>query len=506
MQKAVLVERVLFGIGVSLLVMSVLQYRAATLAMREGNTGVPFTLPGSRLAHLRPYKYARPNTKPNKDGLGIELVLGKRCLDASPARLPYVGLANCTWRPEQQFNWSHGQISITDIRKTRRCATVETDATSDGPTSPIVLQACNRSDPQQQWNFTQLAGQYRRFGTLVHNATGHCLTRVFGEGGHAGGERVAVAPCTAVNYSSCEQAWYLPRSYQHHFNASQPAAPLGLPKRPFVRSAGRILCWVLTHPGSHDTKARAVNRTWGSRCDKLLFITTEEAANLPARVLDFDTPEGRNQLWNKSKLAWMHVYEKYILEADWFVKADDDTYLSMSNMHRFLSVHNPADKHMFGRVFMLNGRPARTYVSGGSGIVLSRGSLMALGKAVNRTKGKIWGSIPHGPEDLQTADTLKQLGIRPGHAVDDKERQLFLPLGPQFEWNRGPEDSNLWFYRYSVDAKMGPECCSSEWIASHYVPMDDMYRLDNLEALTCPGHRVEWPHWQHSDWEARQDL
>ena len=56
MQKAVLVERVLFGIGVSLLVMSVLQYRAATLAIREGNTGVPFTLPGSRLAHLRPYK------------------------------------------------------------------------------------------------------------------------------------------------------------------------------------------------------------------------------------------------------------------------------------------------------------------------------------------------------------------------------------------------------------------------------------------------------------------
>jgi hypothetical protein len=38
----------------------------------------------------------------------------------------------------------------------------------------------------------------------------------------------------------------------------------------------RILCWVMTTPANHDTKARAVKETWGPRCNVLLFISTED--------------------------------------------------------------------------------------------------------------------------------------------------------------------------------------------------------------------------------------
>jgi hypothetical protein len=42
-------------------------------------------------------QYRDKDAKPPKDGEGIELLLGRRCLDASRKWSPYVGLWNCTW-------------------------------------------------------------------------------------------------------------------------------------------------------------------------------------------------------------------------------------------------------------------------------------------------------------------------------------------------------------------------------------------------------------------------
>ena len=46
----------------------------------------------------------------------------------------------------------------------------------------------------------------------------------------------------------------------------------------------RILCWVVTAP-ANKFKAEMVNNTWGQRCDKLLFISSQNGVYQHLKLL-----------------------------------------------------------------------------------------------------------------------------------------------------------------------------------------------------------------------------
>jgi glycoprotein-N-acetylgalactosamine 3-beta-galactosyltransferase len=85
----------------------------------------------------------------------------------------------------------------------------------------------------------------------------------------------------------------------------------------------KILCWVVTTPDNHKTKAIHIKNTWGRRCNKLLFMSSQ--SDLDLETIPLAVEEGRGNLWDKSRSALQYIFNYHAHEADWFLKADDDS-------------------------------------------------------------------------------------------------------------------------------------------------------------------------------------
>ena len=85
--------------------------------------------------------------------------------------------------------------------------------------------------------------------------------------------------------------------------------------------------------------------------------------------------EGRQHLWQKTKESFKYVYKHHFAEGDWFLKADDDSFVVLENLRYMLYQYSSDFPIYFG--FKYRAIVHQGYMSGGAGYVLSK-------KAVHR--------------------------------------------------------------------------------------------------------------------------
>lgn len=178
----------------------------------------------------------------------------------------------------------------------------------------------------------------------------------------------------------------------------------------------RILCYVPTGPKNFKSRVPALNQTWTKNCDIFLFMTGLDQPDIHS--VGLNVTEGWGALTAKTMAAFRYVFKNHFNDADWFIKADDDTFLVVENLKYFLASKDTNSPVFYGHHFGIHVNQG--YFGGGAGYVLSKEALRRFGGVKYNVCREIGGA-----EDLEMGNCMEKLGVTPGVSLDSYNRSRF---------------------------------------------------------------------------------
>ena len=244
----------------------------------------------------------------------------------------------------------------------------------------------------------------------------------------------------------------------------------------------RIICFVSTYPNTGNS-VFLLDELWGQFLAKTIYVSndTSRLHPLPTLLFPFNY-ESRGLLWTKTVFSFRYLLTRYGEQFEWFMKADDDTFVVPENLHRFLREYNSSLPYYFGRELTINGV---IYCSGGGGYIVSRAALKLF---INGLDGVCKGQENGEVEDYEFGRCLNRLGIYPEDSRDSIGRFRFNLLSLRYHYQTPVGNFPKWFYRMSLFPILyGKSCCASDVITFHYMSINDSIELSKI-LLEHPKH------------------
>ena len=174
-------------------------------------------------------------------------------------------------------------------------------------------------------------------------------------------------------------------------------------------------------------------------------------------------------------LSLLYIYQRYGRDYDWFLKADDDTYVIVENLRHLLRRRPSNISSYYGYIAKTSDR---FYPSGGAGYVLSQEALRQFGEQILIKPDQRKLCNKDEAEDINLAYCLARIGIHVTNARDNNQLERFHPM--TFEQHFLGKFTRWIEKNAQFNQKKGEQCCSPLTISFHSLSSEEMRMMHFL--------------------------